>query len=77
MFIPGTQFAHYIALMDTRTRWSDYAASKTRQKLDARRRMAERWRAAERAAEEQAGALLGTALAWRRWSLDEDLAERE
>jgi hypothetical protein len=61
---------------DTRARWTRYADRMTRDKLATRRRQAERWRAGERAAEEAAGVLLGVPLAWRRWSLDVDLAER-
>jgi hypothetical protein len=57
--------------MDTRARWTRYADRMTRDKLAARRRQAERWRAAERNAEVEWGdRMLAVDAAWRRWSLD-------
>lgn len=45
--------------------------ARTDQKLAARRAMAGRWRAAERATEQEAGnRLLGVREAWRRWAAD-------
>ncbi len=54
--------------MDARTRWASYAASRTRAKLEQRRRQGERWRLADmRVMEEVGERVLGVAEAWRRW----------
>lgn len=45
----------------------EYLRTKTRQKLDARKRQAERFRRMSRALEVEHGKVFGVVEAWRRW----------